>query len=95
MLGDERRFILAFTSSKMQITYHQTMPIEGPRMEDIPEPMTHQEAWDIMEEALKDCESYEEAVRWLNANPDVKNSLSPFGLIQQFCGDIDIANTRN
>ena len=57
--------------------------------------MTHQEAWDIMEEALKDCESYEEAVRWLNANLEVKNSLSPFGLIQQFCGDIDIANTRN
>jgi len=71
------------------------MSITGPGMEGVSKLMTHQEAWDIMEEALKDCESYEDAVRWLNANPDVKNSLSPFGLIQQFCGDMDIANTRN
>lgn len=62
-------------------------------MEGVPKLMTHQEAWDIMEEALKDCESYEEAVQWLNKNPDVKNSLTPFGLIQQFCGDINIPNT--
>jgi len=54
--------------------------------------MTEEEAWAKFEEAMRDVESFDEAIAWLNKNPEVKEGLTVYEMMRQFNRDIREAN---
>ena len=54
--------------------------------------MTEEQAWAKFEEAMRDIESFDEAIAWLNKNPDVKEGLTVYEMMRQFNRDISEAN---
>jgi hypothetical protein len=76
----------------MQNIDHKALSIDRPRLEDIPELMTEEEAWAKFEEAMRDVESFDEAIAWLNKNPEVKEGLTVYEMMRQFNRDIREAN---
>lgn len=54
--------------------------------------MTDEEAWAKFEEAMRDVESFDEAIAWLNKNPEVKEGLTVYEMMRQFNRDIREAN---
>jgi len=76
----------------MQNIDHKTLSLDRARLEDIPELMTEEEAWAKFEEAMRDVESFDEAIAWLNKNPEVKEGLTVYEMMRQFNRDIREAN---
>jgi len=68
------------------------LSLDRARLEDIPELMTEEEAWAKFEEAMRDVESFDEAIAWLNKNPEVKEGLTVYEMMRQFNRDIREAN---
>jgi hypothetical protein len=54
--------------------------------------MTEEQAWAKFEEAMRDIESFDEAIAWLNKNPEVKEGLTVYEMMRQFNRDISEAN---
>jgi hypothetical protein len=54
--------------------------------------MTEEQAWAKFEEAMRDVESFDEAIAWLNKNPEVKEGLTVYEMMRQFNRDIREAN---
>ena len=54
--------------------------------------MTEQKAWEIFEDAMRDVQSFDEAVRWLKKNPVIKERLTVYEMMRQFNRDIRAAN---
>ena len=79
----------------MQIGYDQGLSIDRAKLEGIPEPMTEQKAWEKFEEAMRDVQSFDEAVRWLKKNPEIKERLTVYEMMRQFNRDIRDANKYN
>jgi len=54
--------------------------------------MTEQEAWAKFEEAMRDVQSFDEAIAWLNKHPEIKEGLTVYEMMRQFNRDIREAN---
>jgi ABC-type transport system involved in cytochrome c biogenesis ATPase subunit len=54
--------------------------------------MTEEQAWAKFEEAMRNIESFEEAIKWLNKHPEIKENLTVFEMMRQFNRDIKEAN---
>ena len=76
----------------MQIGYDEGLSIDRAKLAGIPEPMTEQKAWEIFEDAMRDVQSFDEAVRWLKKNPEIKERLTVYEMMRQFNRDIRDAN---
>jgi len=68
------------------------MPIDRPKLACIPEFMNDSEAWQIFEDAMRDVESFDEAMDWLNKHPNIKENLTVFEMMRQFNKTISEAN---
>ena len=71
------------------------MPIDRPELACIPEPMTESQAWEKFEEAMRDVQSFDEAMAWLNKNPEIREGLTVFEMMRNFNKDIRDANKYN
>ena len=60
-----------------------------------PEPMNESQAWEKFEEAMRDVESFDEAMAWLNKNPEIREGLTVFEMMRNFNRDIRNANKYN
>ena len=76
----------------MQIGYDEGLSIDRAKLAGIPEAMTEQKAWEIFEDAMRDVQSFDEAVRWLKKNPEIKERLTVYEMMRQFNRDIRDAN---
>jgi len=54
--------------------------------------MTEEEAWAKFEEAMRDVQSFDEAIAWLNKHPEIKEGLTVYEMMRQFNRDISEAN---
>ena len=54
--------------------------------------MTEQKAWEIFEDAMRDVQSFDEAMAWLKKNPEIKERLTVYEMIRNFNRDIRDAN---
>jgi ABC-type transport system involved in cytochrome c biogenesis ATPase subunit len=54
--------------------------------------MTEQEAWAKFEDAMRDVQSFDEAIAWLNKHPEIKEGLTVYEMMRQFNRDISEAN---
>jgi len=54
--------------------------------------MTEEEAWAKFEEAMRDVQSFDEAIAWLNKHPEIKEGLTVYEMMRQFNRDIREAN---
>ena len=79
----------------MQIGYDEGLSIDRAKLAGIPEAMTEQKAWEIFEDAMRDVQSFDEAVRWLKKNPEIKERLTVYEMMRQFNRDIRDANKYN
>ena len=68
------------------------MSIDRAKLACISESMNDSEAWQIFEEAMRDVESFDEAMDWLNKNPHIKENLTVFEMMRQFNKTISEAN---
>ena len=79
----------------MQIGYDESLPLDRPKLAGIPEPMNESQAWEKFEEAMRDVESFDEAMAWLNKNPEIRERLTVYEMIRNFNRDIRDANKYN
>jgi hypothetical protein len=54
--------------------------------------MTEQKAWEIFEDAMRNVQSFDEAMAWLNKNPEIRERLTVYEMIRNFNRDIRDAN---
>jgi len=54
--------------------------------------MTEEQAWAKFEEAMRDVQSFDEAIAWLNKHPEIKEGLTVYEMMRQFNRDIREAN---
>jgi hypothetical protein len=54
--------------------------------------MTEEQAWAKFEEAMRDVQSFDEAIAWLNKHPEIKEGLTVYEMMRQFNRDISYAN---
>jgi len=54
--------------------------------------MTEEQAWAKFEDAMRDVQSFEEAIAWLNKHPEIKQGLTVYEMMRQFNRDIREAN---
>jgi hypothetical protein len=54
--------------------------------------MTEEQAWAKFEEAMRDVQSFDEAIAWLNKHPEIKEGLTVYEMMRQFNRDISEAN---
>jgi hypothetical protein len=94
-MGDDRRSVLAVAHRQVQIGYDQGLSIDRPKLAGIPEAMTESQAWEKFEKAMRDVESFDEAMAWLNKNPEIREGLTVFEMIRNFNRDIRDANKYN
>ena len=71
------------------------MPIDRAKLACIPKPMNESQAWEKFEEAMRDVESFDEAMAWLNKNPEIREGLTVFEMMRNFNRDIRNANKYN
>jgi hypothetical protein len=71
------------------------LSIDRPKLAGIPEAMTESQAWEKFEKAMRDVESFDEAMAWLNKNPEIREGLTVFEMIRNFNRDIRDANKYN
>ena len=83
------------THLQVQIGHDQGLSIDRPKLACIPEPMTEQKAWEIFEDAMRDVQSFDEAMAWLNKNPEIRERLTVYEMIRNFNRDIRDANKYN
>jgi hypothetical protein len=83
---------LVVTDSQVQNIDHKTLSLDRAKLADIPEPMTEEQAWAKFEDAMRNIESFDEAIAWLNKNPEVKEGLTVYEMMRQFNRDIREAN---
>ena len=57
--------------------------------------MNESQAWEKFEKAMRDVESFDEAMAWLNKNPEIREGLTVFEMIRNFNRDIRDANKYN
>jgi hypothetical protein len=79
----------------VQINHLYYLPIDRPKLAGIPEPMTEQKAWEIFEDAMRDVQSFDEAVAWLDRHPEIRERLTVYEMIRNFNRDIREANKYN
>ena len=79
----------------MQIHYNQSLSIDRAKLAGIPEAMNESQAWEKFEKAMRDVESFDEAMAWLNKNPEIREGLTVFEMIRNFNRDIRDANKYN
>jgi len=79
----------------VQIGYDEGLSIDRAKLEGIPEPMTESQAWEQFEMAMRDVESFDEAMAWLNKNPEIRERLTVYEMIRNFNRDIRDANKYN
>ena len=79
----------------MQIGYDEGLSIDRAKLAGIPEAMTEQKAWEIFEDAMRDVQSFDEAVRWLDRHPEIRERLTVYEMIRNFNRDIRDANKYN
>ena len=68
------------------------MPLDRAKLAGISKPMTESQAWEKFEEAMRDVESFDEAMAWLNKNPEIRERLTVYEMIRNFNRDIRDAN---
>jgi len=49
--------------------------------------MNEAQAWEKFEEAMRDVESFDEAMAWLNKNPEIREGLTVFEMMRNFNRD--------
>jgi ABC-type transport system involved in cytochrome c biogenesis ATPase subunit len=76
----------------MQDIDYKALSLDRPGLACISEPMTEEQAWAKFEEAMRDVESFDEAIAWLNKNPEIKEGLTVYEMMRQFNRDIREAN---
>jgi glycosyltransferase involved in cell wall biosynthesis len=76
----------------VQINHLYYLPIDRAKLAGIPELMTEQKAWEIFEDAMRDVESFDEAVAWLDRHPEIRERLTVYEMIRNFNRDIRDAN---
>jgi ABC-type transport system involved in cytochrome c biogenesis ATPase subunit len=54
--------------------------------------MTEEQAWAKFEDAMRNVQSFDEAIAWLNKNPEIKEGLTVYEMMRQFNRDISEAN---
>jgi len=54
--------------------------------------MTEEQAWSKFEEAMRNVQSFDEAIAWLNKHPEIKEGLTVYEMMRQFNRDISEAN---
>ncbi len=79
----------------MQVDHIYHLPIDRAELAGIPEPMNESQAWEKFEEAMRDVESFDEAMAWLNKNPEIREGLTVFEMMRNFNKDIRDANKYN
>ena len=79
----------------MQIGYDEGLSIDRPKLACISEPMNESQAWEKFEEAMRDVDSFDEAMAWLNKNPEIREGLTVFEMMRNFNRDIRNANKYN
>jgi len=79
----------------MQVDHIYHLPIDRTELAGIPEPMNESQAWEKFEEAMRDVESFDEAMAWLNKNPEIREGLTVFEMMRNFNKDIRDANKYN
>ena len=94
-MGDDRRSVLVAAYRQVQIGHDQGLSIDRPKLACIPEPMTEQKAWEIFEDAMRDVQSFDEAVAWLDRHPEIRERLTVYEMIRNFNRDIRDANKYN
>ena len=94
-MGDDRRSVLVVTHRQVQIGYDEGLSIDRAKLAGIPEAMTESQAWEKFEKAMRDVESFDEAMAWLNKNPEIREGLTVFEMIRNFNRDIRDANKYN
>ena len=57
--------------------------------------MNESQAWEKFEMAMRDVESFDEAMAWLNKNPEIRERLTVYEMIRNFNRDIRDANKYN
>ena len=76
----------------MQINHLYYLPLDRAKLAGISEPMTEQKAWEIFEDAMRDVQSFDEAVAWLDRHPEIRERLTVYEMIRNFNRDIRDAN---
>jgi len=79
----------------MQVDHIYHLPIDRAELAGIPEPMNESQAWEKFEEAMRDVQSFDEAIAWLNKNPEIREGLTVFEMMRNFNKDIRDANKYN
>ena len=79
----------------MQIGYDEGLSIDRAKLEGIPEPMNESQAWEIFEDAMRDVQSFDEAMAWLDRHPEIRERLTVYEMIRNFNRDIRDANKYN
>ena len=57
--------------------------------------MNESQAREIFEDAMRDVQSFDEAMAWLNKNPEIRERLTVYEMIRNFNRDIRDANKYN
>ena len=79
----------------MQIGYDEGLSIDRAKLAGIPEAKTEQKAWEIFEDAMRDVQSFDEAMAWLDRHPEIRERLTVYEMIRNFNRDIRDANKYN
>ena len=79
----------------MQIGDDEGLSIDRSKLAGISEPMTEQKAWEIFEDAMRDVQSFDEAMAWLDRHPEIRERLTVYEMIRNFNRDIRDANKYN
>ena len=79
----------------MQIGYDEGLSIDRAKLAGIPEPMNESQAWEIFEDAMRDVQSFDEAMAWLDRHPEIRERLTVYEMIRNFNRDIRDANKYN
>jgi len=79
----------------MQVDHIYHLSVDRTKLAGIPELMNEAQAWEKFEEAMRDVESFDEAMAWLNKNPEIREGLTVFEMMRNFNKDIRDANKYN
>ena len=94
-MGDDRRSVLVTPHCQVQIGYDEGLPIDRAKLAGIPEAMNESQAWEIFEDAMRDVQSFDEAMAWLDRHPEIRERLTVYEMIRNFNRDIRDANKYN
>ena len=87
--------MLVVAHRQVQTGYDEGLSIDRAKLAGISEPMTEQKAWEIFEDAMRDVQSFDEAMAWLDRHPEIRERLTVYEMIRNFNRDIRDANKYN